>query len=156
MPVATMMQITFPDAPPSVYLAAVRHLRKIEERVREVPALATFAADEGAPFDDDVAALISGSLATRVHRQASDAIDCGLAGVAPGITASPETARAVADRIDGWLAWLRVDVAHWPPSLPEVMGLGTPDARVLALARAMIYAIRKHLSEDVMLASRAG
>jgi hypothetical protein len=133
--------VRLPHADPSVYLEWMAYWRDIERHMLERPALASFAAQESAPFlQDPIADWISDAMAGGIIRQAGAARRAGCAEVAPEIAGDAlvfsEAMRYVVARIE-WLAG---------PGMHEAMHVDPPSPEVIALREWTVNSVTVQLA----------
>jgi hypothetical protein len=135
--------VTYPSAPPSVYLRWLAYFREVEAAMLAHPGLADLAMKEAGPFvQGETAGFISTAIG-RLASQAREARAMGLARVTPTISGS---ARLLAESLllaERRNAWLEADVNGRP--LVEVLGIDSLDADGHALRTAAIDDVRQQL-----------
>jgi hypothetical protein len=128
--------VRLPPAPPAAYLRWTARCRELERAMREHPAVASFAAGEGAPFlRDAVADFVSGVLATEILRQAGVASRLGAGLIAPVLEVPSPLVARVAALVRRQVAWLAEADAD------RALGVGRLDHRAAGLSAALIEAL---------------
>ena len=120
-----LIQVRFPEAPPTQYLRWMAYWRQVEALMLSRPALAEHAAEQAAPFiREPIADYLSDVVIPQIIKQASEADRLGRPMVMPVLEVDPELLAKGLDYVARRGAWLLTVAEKSIPRLaPELVEL---------------------------------